>query len=128
MGNVNLCNCKCGHKYHQDTEELFYQMNDGNDNLDDKETSNKNKTNNAPLLKRKLDFEDENFNLEKSIEKYLQTGTASRRFDGVKVKYNKGSVTCEYATGLNANQYFDQTPLSNQKLKESLGDEEPPNI
>ena len=54
MGNVNLCNCKCGHKYHQDTEELFYQMNDGNDNLDDKETSNKNKTNNAPLLKRKL--------------------------------------------------------------------------
>ena len=54
MGNVNLCNCKYGHKYHQDTEELFYQMNDGNDNLDDKEKSNKNKFNNAPLLKRKL--------------------------------------------------------------------------
>ncbi len=89
-----------------------------------------NKYNNQikPLLKRKLDFEDESFNLEKSIEKYLQTGTASRRFDGVKVKYNNGSLTCEYATGLNANQFFDQTPLSNQKIKESLGDEEPPNI
>ena len=54
MGNINLCNCRCGQKYHQDAEEFFNPMNYENEDLEDKETSNKNKNNNAPLLKRKL--------------------------------------------------------------------------
>ena len=82
----------------------------------------KKKINNRiiPLIENK---EDEN-HLQKSIEKFLETGTASRRFDGIKVNVNNGIVNYEYASGLSANQKIINTPLQNQKIKELLGDDD----
>ena len=82
----------------------------------------KKKINNRiiPLIENK---EDDN-HLQKSIEKFLETGTASRRFDGIKVNVNNGIINYEYASGLSANQKIINTPLQNQKIKELLGDDD----
>jgi hypothetical protein len=64
------------------------------------------------------------FSLEKYIQKYLETGTVTRRFDGIKVNYEKGKVKLEYEVGLSANHQITGSPLLNQRLTESKGDED----
>ena len=99
---------------------LFYE----NSNLN---IINKNKKINndkiIPLL-----YNKEKNHLEKSIEKYLETGTASRRFDGIKVNFNNGIINYEYASGLSAKQKLENNPLQNQKIKELNGDDDTPFI
>ncbi len=88
-------------------------------------TKNK-KINNDKIIP--LLYDNEKNHLEKSIEKYLETGTASRRFDGIKVNFNNGIINYEYASGLSAKQKLVNTPLQNQKIKELNGDDDTPFI
>ena len=75
-------------------------------------------TRNNNLKERKV------FSLEKYIQKYLETGTVTRRFDGIKVNYEKGKVKLEYEVGLSANHQVTGSPLLNQRLTESKGDDD----
>ncbi len=62
--------------------------------------------------------------LEGCIEKYLETGTVTRKFDGINVNFKNGKLNCEYAGGLNATHKITINPLSNQRLKASEGDDD----
>ena len=101
---------------------LFYE----NSNLN---IITKNKKINNDKIIPLLNKEDKIKNhLEKSIEKYLETGTASRRFDGIKVNFNNGIINYEYASGLSAKQKLINNPLQNQKIKKLNGDDDTPFI
>ena len=62
--------------------------------------------------------------IESCIEKYLETGTVTRKFDGIKVNIINGKVNCEYEVGLNASNKMTGNPLFNQRLKASKGDDD----
>jgi len=57
------------------------------------------------------------------MKKYLEIGTATRRFDGIKVKCQKGDVKCEISAGLNAHNKINTNPLGKMHLKSLKGDE-----
>ena len=67
---------------------------------------------------------NKSISIENLIEKYLQTGTVTRKFDGIKVNVKNGKLNCEYEGGLNGFQTITGNPFSNQKLKESKGDDD----
>ena len=48
----------------------------------------------------------------------------TRRFDGIKVNYDKGKIKLEYEVGLGANHQITGSPLLNQRLTESKGDDD----
>ena len=64
------------------------------------------------------------FSLENYIEKYLESGTVTRRFNGIKINYNHGKVVCEYDSGLNSNDFINVKKLQNLRLMESKGDDD----
>ena len=78
---------------------------------------------NTEHTNRKLDFDNLHIsdepkfmpkekNIEDFISQYLETGTATRRFDGIKVQFEKDNkVRCLYATGLSAVNKIDLTPI-----------------
>ena len=83
-----------------------------------------NKSNSDYLNIKKEKNERRVFSLENYIEKYLETGTVTRKFDGIKVNLDHGKIKCIYAGGLNAHHKMTGNPLQNQKLKESKGDDD----
>ena len=60
--------------------------------------------------------------LEDFITKYMETGTATRRFDGIKVQYENNQIKCNYAGGLNAENKFELIPLQNEHITQIGGD------
>lgn len=60
--------------------------------------------------------------LEEIIGSYLETGTVTRRFDGIKVKYDNKKVECEYAGGLSAHNVINTNPLQ-KKMQKADGDD-----
>ena len=64
------------------------------------------------------------FNIEDYIKNYLETGTASRRFDGIKVDTKNGEVKCDFDSGLSANKVQQINPLHNAKLNPVNGDDD----
>ena len=64
------------------------------------------------------------FNIEDYIKNYLETGTASRRFDGIKVDMENGKVKCDFDSGLSANKVQEINPLYNAKLNPVNGDDD----
>ena len=83
-----------------------------------------NKSNSDYLNIKKDKKERRVFSLENYIEKYLETGTVTRKFDGIKVNLDHGKIKCIYAGGLNAHHKLTGNPLQNQRLKESKGDDD----
>ncbi len=83
-----------------------------------------NKSNSDYLNINKDKKERRVFSLENYIEKYLETGTVTRKFDGIKVNLDHGKIKCIYAGGLNAHHKLTGNPLQNQRLKESKGDDD----
>ena len=63
-------------------------------------------------------------NLEDYIEKYLQTGSVTRKFDGIKIDIKDGKLMYEYEGGLNGIRQTTGNPLINQRLKMSKGDDD----
>ena len=84
----------------------------------------RNKSNSDYLSINKEKKQRRVFSLENYIEKYLETGTVTRRFDGIKVNVEHGKIKCIYAGGLNAQHKMTGNPLQNQRLKESKGDDD----
>ena len=68
------------------------------------------------------------FNIEDYIKNYLETGTASRRFDGIKVDTKNGEVKCDFDSGLSANKVQKINPLHNAKLNPVNGDDDDDNL
>ena len=66
-------------------------------------------------------YKDEN-KIEDIINKYMETGTATRRFDGIKVQYENNQIKCNYAGGLNAENKFELIPLQNEHITQIGGD------
>ena len=61
--------------------------------------------------------------LEDFISQYLETGTATRRFDGIKVQFEKNNkVRCLYATGLSAENKIAFTPIQKKHITQIKGD------
>lgn len=60
-------------------------------------------------------------NIEALIEDYLEIGTATRKFDGISVKYEGSKVKCSYEGGLNAKNTIYSIPIHN-KLSSNAGD------
>ena len=54
----------------------------------------------------------------------METGTVTRKFDGINVNFKNGKLNCEYAGGLNATHKITINPLSNQRLIASKGDDD----
>ena len=52
----------------------------------------------------------------------METGTATRRFDGIKVQYENNQIKCNYASGLNAENKFELIPLQNKHITQIGGD------
>jgi len=75
-------------------------------------------------INQKNDLNNNLNSLEGCIEKYLETGTVTRKFDGINVNFTNGKLKCEYAGGLNATHKITINPLSNQRLKASQGDDD----
>ena len=73
---------------------------------------------------KKYDLNNNLNSLEGYIEKYLETGTVTRKFDGINVNFKNGKLNCEYAGGLNATHKITINPLSNQRLIASKGDDD----
>ena len=63
-------------------------------------------------------------NLEDYIEKYLQTGSVTRKFDGIKIDIKDGKLMYEFEGGLNGMRQTTGNPLINQRLKMSKGDDD----
>ena len=73
---------------------------------------------------RKKMYNNSSSNIEKYIEKYLKTGTVTRKFDGIKVDIKDGKLMYEYEGGLNGIRQTTGNPLINQRLKMSKGDDD----
>ena len=88
----------------------------------------------AEHTNRKLDFDNMHISnepkfmpkekkLEDFISQYLETGTATRRFDGIKVQFEKNNkVRCLYATGLSAENKIAFTPIQKKHITQIKGD------
>ncbi len=63
-------------------------------------------------------------NLEEYIEKYLQTGSVTRKFDGIKIDIKDGELMYKFEVGLNSMRQTTGNPLINQRLKMSKGDDD----
>ena len=95
-------------------------------------SAKKNLSDISEYTNRKINFENYEkevckiFPKEKKIEdfinQYLETGTATRRFDGIKVQFDKNKVKCLYASGLNAENKFELIPLQNKHINQIKGD------
>lgn len=92
----------------------------------------KNLSDISEYTNRKINFDNYEkegcklFQKEKKIEdfinQYLETGTATRRFDGIKVQFDKNKVKCLYASGLNAENKFELIPLQDKHINQIKGD------
>lgn len=60
--------------------------------------------------------------IEDFINKYMETGTATRRFDGIKIQYENNQIKCKYAGGLNAENKFELIPIQNGHITQIGGD------
>ena len=74
-------------------------------------------------FKYKSNYNLKDISIEEYMKKYLEIGTATRRFDGIKVKCQKGNVKCEISAGLNAHNKINTNPLGKMHLKSLKGDE-----
>ena len=61
-------------------------------------------------------------NLETIITDYLETGTATRKFDGIAIKVENNKVRYSYSGGLNANNSIPNIPI-HQQIMSNNGDE-----
>ena len=61
-------------------------------------------------------------NLETIITDYLETGTATRKFDGIAIKVENNKVRYSYSGGLNANNTIPNIPI-HQQIMSNNGDE-----
>ena len=74
-----------------------------------------------------IEFKDSDFEkpqekqIKEVIEQYLETGTATRKFDGIKLNFENGCLKCEIAGGLGAEHKVGFTPLQ-QQLNKVEGD------
>ena len=74
--------------------------------------------------KRKILYHNSTNDIEKYIEKYLETGTVTRKFDGIKVDIKDGKLMYEFEGGLNGIRQTTGNPLINQRLQMSKGDDD----
>ena len=64
------------------------------------------------------------FNIENLLNDYLSIGTATRKFDGIGVKFENHKIQYSFNGGLNANNSIDVTPLSHRHIDSLNGDED----
>jgi len=64
--------------------------------------------------------------IEEIVDDYLNTGTATRRFDGIGITIKNHKVKCLFRGGLSANNSLDITPIG-KHIKSLMGDEFIPN-
>ena len=80
------------------------------------------------FLNKKIKFPQRNLSILKSpdietlISDYLETGTATRKFDGISVKVENNKIRCSYSGGLNAQNTIQSIPIHHQ-LETNNGDD-----
>ena len=63
-------------------------------------------------------------NLEEYVQKYLESGSATRRFDGIKVDYENGKLNYRYIIGLGARNKVEPVPLQLRHINQLTGDQD----
>ena len=66
-------------------------------------------------------FQENKEKLEHIVNDYIQTGTATRKFDGFSVRFEQDKIKCSYNSGLNATHTIKFTPLEH-KIDIAQGD------
>ena len=63
-------------------------------------------------------------NIEEYVKKYLESGSATRRFDGIKVDYENGKLNYRYIIGLGARNKVEPVPLQLRHIHQLTGDQD----
>ena len=106
---------------HQQSLDFFKTMSCTNSIENINKYLNNNNFSNTNRNRSNYNLKD--ITIEEYMKKYLEIGTATRRFDGIKVKCQKGDVKCEISAGLNAHNKINTNPLGKMHLKSLKGDE-----
>jgi len=62
--------------------------------------------------------------IEEYVKKYLESGSATRRFDGIKVDYENGKLNYRYIIGLGAKNKVEPVPLQLKHIHQLTGDQD----
>ena len=62
--------------------------------------------------------------IEEYVKKYLESGSATRRFDGISVDYENGKLNYRYIIGLGAKNKVEPVPLQLRHIRQLTGDQD----
>ena len=94
-------------------------------NKNESELMMQKKNNSLDLLNTKLNnkiqYQFSKNNIESLITDYIETGTATRKFDGISVKLENNKIRYLYSGGLNAQNCIKAIPI-HQQIESNNGD------
>ena len=64
------------------------------------------------------------YDIEEYVKKYLESGSATRRFDGISVDYENGKLNYRYIIGLGAKNKVEPVPLQLRHIRQLTGDQD----